>query len=200
MGVQTFPSEIHADSLLLRRYALVDAAGLWRMVNCNRDRLMRNFAPLAKGFEVAEAAVEFIFGRELAWDAGQSFTYGLWRGATDDDPVGQITIKNIDWRVPSAELSYFVSRTCLRRGVASEAVRAILREAFVGQGFRRMYARVIASNLESLALVRKLEFRHEGIHRNDFRCGYGELHDVHYFGMTGEEHGGILETSRVHGR
>ena len=105
--------------------------------------------------------------------------------------AGQIKVKNISWDVPAAELSYFIGSGFLRRGYATEAVLAVMREAFERLQFNRIHARVIASNRESAELARKLGMVHEGRHRREFRCGHGELHDVDRFSVTREEYPGI---------
>jgi len=187
-GRPEWAKRIPTGEFYLRGYASGDADVLWQMVELNRDRLMRNFAPFVAGLTSAAVACDYIAERMRAWDNGTAFTYGIWR-QDKGELVGQITVKNVDWRVPSGELSYFVSRVHLRCGVASAAIRGLLREAFITQGFKRVYVRVIASNEESLALARRMGFRHEGVHRKDFRCGYDELHDVHYFGLTDDDYG-----------
>lgn len=97
-------------------------------------------------------------------------------------------MKNVVWDVPSAELSYFISSSAQRQGFATEAISRILRLAFEQLDFKRMFVRIIPSNKESILLANKLGFEHEGLHRNEFRCGFGELHDVHYFSLTIEDY------------
>jgi RimJ/RimL family protein N-acetyltransferase len=53
--------------------------------------------------------------------------------------------------------------------------------------FKRICLRIIASNTEGLLLAERLGFKREGLHRNEFRCGFGELHDVYYYSLTSED-------------
>jgi RimJ/RimL family protein N-acetyltransferase len=87
----------------------------------------------------------------------------------------------------SAELSYFIDNSSERQGFATEAISEILRVALEQLDFKRIFVRIISSNQGSIALANKLGFKHEGLHRNAFRCGFGELHDVHYFSVTTED-------------
>lgn len=183
----SFPDELSAARIRLRRYHSSDAQGVLRLIDHNRERLRRNFPELANGLKTAEAASSYILTSDKQWKDGVAFVYGVWF-PPDPDPIGQLRIKNVAWNVPSAELSYFVDLEWLRKGVATEAIRAVLREAFEEHGFKRIYVRVIGANEESLALARQLKLRHEGVHRNAFRCGWGELHDVHLFAMTDGDH------------
>lgn len=178
-----FPDQLAAQRVQLRRYQSSNAAGVLQLIERNRERLRRNFPELANGVKTVEAASGYVAASDRQWAEGLAFVYGIWL-PSELHPIGQLRIKNMVWNVPAAELSYFVDRQWLRKGVATEAVRAVLREAFAERGFKRIYVRIIGANEESLALARRLQLRHEGVHRNSFRCGLGELHDVHLFAMT----------------
>lgn len=178
-----FPDFLTTAHFHLRRYPSAEAPGVLRLIERNRERLVRNFPELAQRMKTVEEAAAYVGATQRQWRDGAAFVYGIW-ALSEETLVGQIRVKNIVWNVPSAELSYFVDKDWLRRGVATEAIGAVLREAFETRGFKRVYVRVIAANEESLALARRLELRHEGVQRNAFRCGLGELHDLHLFAMT----------------
>jgi ribosomal-protein-serine acetyltransferase len=181
--VDPFPDQLDASPLRLRRLRPGDAAGLLALIERNRARLIPDFPELARGLTAPEEAAAYITARDDEWKQAAAFVYGIWTSPAAL-PIGQLRMKSIVWNVPSAELSYFVDEGWLRRGVATRAVRALLREAFGRRGFKRLYVRVTAANEQSLALARRLGLRHEGVHRNAFRCGRGALHDVHVFAMT----------------
>ena len=180
---RSFPDQLAAVRVQLRRYQSSNAEGVLRLIDRNRERLRRNFPELANGVKTVEAASGYVAASDKQWTEGVAFVYGIWL-PSELHPIGQLRIKNMAWNVPAAELSYFVDRQWLRKGVATEAIRTVLREAFAERGFKRIYVRIIGANEESLALARRLQLRHEGVHRNSFRCGLGELHDVHLFAMT----------------
>jgi ribosomal-protein-serine acetyltransferase len=179
----SFPDQLDAEHVQLRRYHASNAAGVLQLIERNRERLRRNFPELANGVKTVAAASAYVAASAKQWADRLAYVYGIW-SPSELHPIGQLRIKNMVWDVPAAELSYFVDRQWLRKGVATGAVRAVLREAFDEGGFRRVYVRIIGANEESLALARRLQLRHEGVHRNSFRCGLGELHDVHLFAMT----------------
>jgi len=141
---------------------------------------------MAKGLSQAEDVKSFTEDKAEQWNTRRAFCYGIWLKGSNQQ-IGQLQVKNIVWDVPSAELSYFIGSSSQRQGFASEALSAILRTAFTQLGFKRMFVRIIPSNKESILLANKLGFKHEGLHRNEFRCGFGELHDVHYFSLTLDE-------------
>ena len=185
-GEVTFPEFVETDRLVLRCYGGADAPGILELVHKNRDRLVQNFAPMAKGLSKIEEARLFVDDKVQQWTARKAFCYGIWLSASGRQ-IGQLQVKNVVWDVPSAELSYFIDGASQRKGFASEAISAVMRIAFQQVGFQRIFVRIIPSNKESTALANKLGFRHEGRHRSEFRCGLGELHDVNYYSLTIED-------------
>jgi RimJ/RimL family protein N-acetyltransferase len=183
----TFPESLDAERLVLCRYSSADAQSIFELVDKNRDRLIQNFPNMAKDLSQIEKAKSFIVEKTEQWNARKSFCYAIWLKSSKEQ-IGQLQVKNVVWDVPSAELSYFVGSSSQRQGFASEAISAILRLAFERLDFRRIFVRIIPSNKESILLANKLGFKQEGLHRNEFRCGFGELHDVHHFSLTIEDY------------
>jgi ribosomal-protein-alanine N-acetyltransferase len=182
-----FPGVIHTRRLALRRYDTTDALSILELVDRNRDVLMESFSGMAKGLSAVKGAELFVQKKKEEWDAGRVFCYGVWLQSSKKH-VGQIQIKNITRNVPSAELAYFIDGSFQRQGFATEAISAILSVAFTRFYFGRMFVRVLPSNENNILLARKLGFQHEGVHRSEFRCGRGRLHDVHYFSLTGDDY------------
>jgi RimJ/RimL family protein N-acetyltransferase len=182
----TFPERLDTERLVLRRYISADAPGILELVDKNRARLLQNFSQMAKGLSREEEAISFTEDKAEQWIARKAFCYGIWLKVSKEQ-IGQLQVKNIVWDVPSAELSYFIGSSSQRRGFATEAVSVILRTAFKQLDFKRIFVRIIPSNKESISLATKLGFKHEGLHRNEFRCGFGDLRDVHYFSLTSDD-------------
>jgi RimJ/RimL family protein N-acetyltransferase len=185
-GEVTFPEILATERLVLRRYSSADALGILELVDKNRARLIQNFSQMANGLSAGEDVKSFVEDKAEQWNTRRAFCYGIWLKASKEQ-IGQLQVKNIVWDVPSAELSYFIGDSWLRQGFVTEAISAILRVAFKELDFRRVFVRIVPSNQESIALANKLGFKHEGLHRNEFRCGFGELHDVHYFSLTSDD-------------
>jgi RimJ/RimL family protein N-acetyltransferase len=142
---------------------------------------------MAKELCNVEEAKEFAVGKMVQWNDRKIFCYGIWR-KLPRELIGQIQVKNIAWEIPGAELGYFIGGAWQRKGYASESIAGILRLAFEKLGFQRIFVRILPSNRESFSLARKLGFQEEGLHRRAFRCGFGELHDVHYLSMTVQDY------------
>lgn len=179
----SFPESIVTNRLDLRRYDKVDAGDVAELIGSNRRHLLRNFPELSKSLTTPDEVDRFIAKCGVQWNDKEIYCYGIWT-RVPGQLVGQLKVKNIRWEVPSAELSYFVGQEFLRHGYASEAITAILSVAFRKLGFNRVYVRIILSNVASTQLALKIGMRHEGLHRSEFRDGFGELHDMNYYSMT----------------
>ena len=170
----------------MRRYEAADAADIFELARQDRALLIREFAQLA-ALQKLQDAQAFVVQKREQWESAKTFCYGIWQKQAREQ-VGQIQVKNIAWEIPSAELGYFIGAAWYRQGYASESIHAILRLAFRELGFHRIFVRILPSNQASLALAKKLGFQQEGLQRNAFRCGLGELHDVRFLSLTPEDH------------
>jgi len=181
-----FPGSLDTHNLELRPYTSIDAPAFLTLIDRNREQLIQSFAPIAKDVVRTTDADAFVKSSAEKWTSRKEFVYGIWC-KTSKELIGQIKAKSIVWDIPAAELSYFICQSSRRRGFATEAVSAVLRVAIGQMHFERICLRIIASNGESLRLADKLGFKREGLHRNEFRCGFCELHDVYHYSLTGED-------------
>lgn len=186
MSRENFPELLKTDRLVLRRYRPADSPGILRLVSSDRDRLVREFAQIA-ALRTLEDAASFVSEKREQWNERKTFCYGIWRN-DQADQIGQIQVKNISWQIPGAELGYFIGGTWQQCGYATEAIHALLRFAFLRLSFERVFVRILPDNHRSLSLVQKLGFRSEGLHRSAYRCGFGELHDVHCLGLIQDDY------------
>jgi RimJ/RimL family protein N-acetyltransferase len=181
-----FPRLLESPRLSLRVYSKNDAAALLTLINENREQFRRSFAPMARNIQRPTDAIDFVDECSRKWTRGQEFIYGIWHKPSSD-LVGQVKVKGVVWDIPAAELSYFIDASSQRRGFAAEAIATVVHAAIDRLNFKRICLRIIASNSASLQLAEKLGFRREGLHRNEFRCGFDELHDVLHYSLTGED-------------
>jgi RimJ/RimL family protein N-acetyltransferase len=141
---------------------------------------------MARDIRQPADAIDFVDECSRKWTKGKEFVYGIWHEPSKE-LVGQIKMKGVVWDIPAAELSYFIGASSQRRGFAAEAIAAVAHTAIDRLNFKRICLRIIASNVASLQLAEKLGFQREGLHRNEFRCGLDELHDVFHYSLTAED-------------
>jgi ribosomal-protein-alanine N-acetyltransferase len=106
----------------------------------------------------------------------------------DDELLGRVTLSQIfrgDFQ--NAYVGYEALAGHERRGHTTEAVALALDHAFGTLGLHRVEANVQPGNVASLALVRRLGFRREGLSRRYLRIE-GEWRDHERWAILAEEH------------
>jgi ribosomal-protein-alanine N-acetyltransferase len=87
-----------------------------------------------------------------------------------------------------AEAGYDLARAYWGQGIASEALRAILRFGFEQLNLNRIYAGTIADNHESVRLLERLGFQREGTRRQHSWEENGTFHDSAMYGLLRHEY------------
>ena len=94
-----------------------------------------------------------------------------------------------------AEAGYGLAHAYWGQGIASEALRAILRFGFEQFNLNRIYAQTIADNHESVRLLERLGFRREGtFHKHSWEDD-GTFHDSAMYGLLREEFTSYMQHS-----
>jgi RimJ/RimL family protein N-acetyltransferase len=92
-----------------------------------------------------------------------------------------------------AEVGYSLARAWWGQGIASEAVRAVLRFGFGRMQLHRIEAGTIADNWRSVRMLERLGFRREGTRRERSLEWDGTYHDSAMYGLL-ESEAGLLES------
>ena len=101
------------------------------------------------------------------------------RGDAGDELIGNISLLAVDEHHEQAELGYCMARKYWGKGIMTEALREVLRYAFVEVGFYRITGRHAAQNIGSARVQEKGGLRYEGTMREAFRLySTGERADI----------------------
>jgi len=104
----------------------------------------------------------------------------------DDLVIGTCTLYRIQWDHRRAEVGYIVRRDHWGRGLAKEALAALLDHAFSTLGLHRLEADVDPRNGASIRLVEKLGFKLEGHLRERYFVS-GDVQDSAIYGLLAPE-------------
>ncbi|MEH6794215.1 MAG: GNAT family N-acetyltransferase [Rhodococcus sp. (in: high G+C Gram-positive bacteria)] len=150
------PDRIVTDRLVIRRESADDATAIADAIDRNLVRLLpwmgwateeatRPSAQLARLTEAGEQ-----------WDAREMFDYGIF-DLDDGSFLGKIGMHR---RIGphGVELGYWLDAQAEGRGVISEAVAALIREALQMDGITEVEIHCDAANLRSRAVPRRLGF------------------------------------------
>lgn len=127
--------------------------------------------------EVA-AIVERIRGSFVARDA---FQWGFAERESDRI-LGTTTLHRINWTHRRAELGYALNRAHWGRGLASEAVSAVVTFAFERLGLHRLEADTDPRNAASIRVLERLGFVRDGLLKERYHVG-GEVQDALLLGL-----------------
>jgi ribosomal-protein-alanine N-acetyltransferase len=78
-------------------------------------------------------------------------------------PVGWVSLRVAERDLQTGEIGYSIVRDFRSRGIATEAVRTLLDEAFTQAGLVRVNAYCVPENMPSRRLLERLEFSSEGV-------------------------------------
>ena len=159
------PTEGDADAVA---EALRDSLGQWRQ-----------WTAAAQTKEVEEM-------RKVAAAAGRSNARGesfSWRmvDKTSGALVGGVDLHSIAWSVPRCEIGYWMAERWVGPGLATEAVREVLRVAMEELGMARVEARCDERNAAAHRLAERVGMQREGRLRGYERDAAGALCDILIF-------------------
>jgi 8-oxo-dGTP diphosphatase len=162
---------LKTERLTLRPFAAADAAELHRLIN---------------DWEVCRtlAAVPFPYSRDLADEWITSSHASLADGRawhlviTGQEGEKEVVVGGVGLRLSkdarSARLGYWVGRRFWGHGVASEAAGKLARWAMANLDLDRLEATVATDNPGSIAVLRRIGFRHVGEGMESFLARGGE--------------------------
>ncbi len=148
---------IQTERLLLRRMRLDDADALHAIFRDPETMLYWSTLPHSS----LAQTLEFMTRTINACEAGEADDFAvLFEGKV----IGKAGVWQND------EVGYVIAREAWGKGLASEAVRAVIARAFA-RGHARLHADVDPRNARSLKLLRKLGFRETGSAKRTYQIG-----------------------------
>ncbi|WP_292831283.1 GNAT family protein [Microbacterium sp.] len=128
-----------------------------------QDADIQRFTTVPSPYERRHAE-EFIPRVAAEWDDGVHLTWAMREGAVLAGTVGLYRLDGAG----TGELGYWVSPWSRRRGLSTEAARAVLDWGFAPEGadLHRIEWRAVVGNVASARSARALGFRYEGYLRD----------------------------------
>ncbi len=122
-----------------------------------------------------------------AWRRDDSYTFFLFDRHDRRSVLGRVTLgRVIRGPFQNSFLGYWVDVGTQRKGIMTEAVRAVVGFAFDTLALHRVQAGVMPRNLASIRVLEKLGFRNEGLAVRYLQIA-GKWEDHIIFAMTREE-------------
>lgn len=173
--LRDLPEEFETERLILRAPLPGDGAEAHAAIVESAEHL-RLWIPWAKPLITVEEEEVLARQRRVKFLTREGLWFYLFRKETDT-LIGMTALHHIDWNVPKFEIGYWVRKCCEGQGYIREALEGLLHLAFEGLGARRIEIHIAPQNERSWRVAERAGFALEGIYRNAYRNGAGELCD-----------------------
>jgi len=185
----------HIDTALLtnrcvvRRFRENEGKVFQELIYQNRDYLQDHFPLLVAEVGVDENTAErFLRERIAAWLLQQDYALGIWLNESTE-LIGYVHLFDLNWDVPTAQISYWIDRNQVKKGLMTEVLARVIRFGFKQLELEKIYLKTLSDNYQSQRLARRVGFSREGDLRNEFRKPSGALADLMRFGFSRETYG-----------
>jgi ribosomal-protein-alanine N-acetyltransferase len=179
----TFPT-LTTPSLVLRQTVPGDAADLFSY--SSDPEVMKYDSPSVPMREMAEAVAAIENSRQR-FVSKESINWSIVF-KDENRVIGSLGFYFLDRVYYKVDLGYTVARPYWRRGIATEAGRALLQFGFETLHLHRINVDTRIDNIASVRLMEKLGFRYEGVRRECILNDDGTYQSWALFGMLENEY------------
>ena len=168
-------SEVHLELLTTR-----DVEAFYYLIKDNEERLRDYFPKTIKAAQTKNIAIKSMQHYVKLALRKELYVFGA---KENENLLGLVFIKNIDWNLRKAEVAYFVDENSKGRGVATRMLSCVIQKAFSDMDIKKLYARIDVANVASARVVEKNNFQLEGVLRNEYIISNGSFVDLKYYGI-----------------
>ena len=174
---------LETDRLILRTFRAEDANAMYANWACDPDVTKFLSWPAYKSIDDARSILKI-------WLEGyEKPDFYQWAIVLKElgQPIGSISVVNLDNRVEMAEIGYCIGKPWWGRGIMPEAVKSVMAYLFEEVGMQRIEAGHDPDNPASGAVLRKCGLQYEGTLRRRIRSNRG-ITDVDWYSILKEEY------------
>lgn len=151
---------IETDRLILRRFCKEDAQAMFD--NWATDEEVTKFMTWPP-YDNVDGVAQYLEFVENSYANGGLY----WAIELKEigDPVGAISVVNMNETVRSVEIGYNIGRNWWHKGITSEAFAAVIKYLFENTNINRIEAKHDARNVNSGRVMKKCGLQYEGTQR-----------------------------------
>ncbi|WP_330960919.1 GNAT family N-acetyltransferase [Photobacterium sp. 53610] len=180
-----FP-EYETKRLTLRKLTEDDAEGIFQLFS---DSLVITYYDMEALSDISQAK-QIIHLMQERFESNTGIRWGI-RIAETNELVGTCGFNSWNKDMKSAVIGYDLRSHFWGRGIITEAIHQIVKQAFGGGlpcgDLNRIQADTVPGNIGSELVLKKVGFKEEGLRR---QCGYwkNQFHDLKCFGLLRSEY------------
>ncbi|MBS7232907.1 GNAT family N-acetyltransferase [Flavobacterium psychroterrae] len=159
----------------------------YNLIDKNRNHIGKTFPVTLANSNSLKKAEDFL-AISLDKEKNSEGFYFYARDLKTNALIGYLCIKTIDYRISKCELGYFADEDYQGKGITSKMVSQALEFCFNELSLNKVFICTSEINLASQKIALKHNFKQEGILRDEFRNGDGELQNTVYFGLLKSEY------------
>ena len=156
------PPELLTDRLLLRRMKRCDSVDMF--VYASDPKVTRYLTWAPHPDEVYTA--KYLAYASTLYREGQLFDWAIIH-RSDKKMIGTVGFTRFHYDTCSAEVGYVLNPAYQGQGLATEALRAVIRFGFEELFLHRIEARYMVGNEKSRAVMERCGMQFEGVHRDE---------------------------------
>lgn len=158
----------------------------YNLIARNRQHIYLTFPATYSSCTSLEKTKTFLKNAVALEQEGKGYYFYLRN--SDNLMIGYICIKNIDRNCDKCELAYFIDKEYQGQGIISKAVSNITAYCFNEINMNKVFICTATTNIGSQRVAKKNGYLQEGLFREDFKNGDGQLEDTLYFGLLKSEY------------
>lgn len=174
---------IVTNRLLIKPYKQEDSEDFLNALTDNSDHLYDYFANMIKVNDSLESVKKYFEQKELDWKENKSYACGIFK-KENNELIGHISVREIDWRIPKGELAYFIFKAHNGNNFGAEALIAFKNWCFAEKKFNRLFMKIAEENIASIKVAKRTGFIYEGLLKKDYRKREQILIDMNIYGYT----------------
>lgn len=159
----------------------------YKLIDKNKNHIKKTFPVTLANSDSLEKAHNFLTV-SLEKEKNKEGFHFYARDMKTNNLIGYLCIKSVDFRISKCELGYFIDEDFQGKGITSKMVSDALDFCFNELKMNKVFICTSEINLASQQIALKHNFKQEGILRDEFRNGDGELQNTVYFGLLKSEY------------
>ena len=174
---------LETERLILRRFVKEDAAAMYK--NWASDNEVTKYLTWSAHASV-DASKLVLEDWISSYSDEKYYQWAIVLKENGDEPIGSISVVKMNEDVSMVEIGYCIGRAWWRKGITSEAMKAVMDFFFDKVNVNRIEARHDPRNPNSGKVMKKCGMKYEGTLRSAGRNGQG-ICDECYYALLKEE-------------